>query len=108
MSEQWLAQAIDPARTGQTQHYYHHKGLAIHYTCTPCRRQQRELPDARRHLLNEIVREATRLPSAGANLPGGIVLVHGGGAHADWWTPFAAQLAEQGFEVVALSNSGNG
>lgn len=37
----------------------------------------------------------------------GLVFVHGGGAHAHWWTHLAATFAE-GFRVVALDLSGHG
>ena len=37
----------------------------------------------------------------------GIVFVHGGGAHAHWWTHVAAPFADQ-FRVVALDMSGHG
>jgi pimeloyl-ACP methyl ester carboxylesterase len=37
----------------------------------------------------------------------GLVFVHGGGAHAHWWTHIAATFAEQ-FRVVALDLSGHG
>lgn len=37
----------------------------------------------------------------------GIVFVHGGGAHAHWWTHLAAPYARQ-FRVVALDLSGHG
>lgn len=37
-----------------------------------------------------------------------LVLVHGGGAHADWWRPVAAMLASAGHRVVALDLSGHG
>jgi pimeloyl-ACP methyl ester carboxylesterase len=37
----------------------------------------------------------------------GLVLVHGGAAHAEWWTFIAPQLARQ-YDVVALDMSGHG
>ncbi|HVB91544.1 MAG TPA: alpha/beta hydrolase [Acidimicrobiales bacterium] len=37
----------------------------------------------------------------------GLVFVHGGGAHAHWWTPVAATFAEE-FRVAALDLSGHG
>ena len=37
----------------------------------------------------------------------GLVFVHGGGAHAHWWTPLAATFAGA-FRVVALDLSGHG
>ena len=37
----------------------------------------------------------------------GLVFVHGGGAHAHWWTPLAATFATQ-FRVVAIDLSGHG
>ena len=37
----------------------------------------------------------------------GLVFVHGGGAHAHWWTHVAATFAEE-FRVVALDLSGHG
>lgn len=37
----------------------------------------------------------------------GLVFVHGGGAHAHWWTHVAARFADQ-FRVVALDLSGHG
>ena len=37
----------------------------------------------------------------------GLVFVHGGGAHAHWWTPVAATFASE-FRVVALDLSGHG
>lgn len=37
----------------------------------------------------------------------GLVFVHGGGAHAHWWTHLAATFAEE-FRVVALDLSGHG
>lgn len=37
----------------------------------------------------------------------GIVFVHGGGAHAHWWTHVAARFAEE-FRVVAIDLSGHG
>jgi pimeloyl-ACP methyl ester carboxylesterase len=37
----------------------------------------------------------------------GLVFVHGGGAHAHWWTPVAATFAGQ-FRVVAIDLSGHG
>jgi len=37
----------------------------------------------------------------------GLVFVHGGGAHAHWWTPVAATFAPE-FRVVALDLSGHG
>jgi pimeloyl-ACP methyl ester carboxylesterase len=37
----------------------------------------------------------------------GLVFVHGGGAHAHWWTPVAATFASQ-FRVVAVDLSGHG
>jgi pimeloyl-ACP methyl ester carboxylesterase len=37
----------------------------------------------------------------------GLVFVHGGGAHAHWWTPLAATFAEQ-FRVAAIDLSGHG
>ncbi len=37
----------------------------------------------------------------------GLLLAHGGRAHADWWTPLAPMLA-QDHRVAALSFSGNG
>lgn len=37
----------------------------------------------------------------------GIVFVHGGGAHAHWWTHVAAHFAEE-FRVVAVDLSGHG
>ncbi len=37
----------------------------------------------------------------------GLVFVHGGGAHAHWWTHVAATFADQ-FRVVALDLSGHG
>jgi pimeloyl-ACP methyl ester carboxylesterase len=37
----------------------------------------------------------------------GLVSVHGGGAHAHWWTPVAATFAEA-FRVVAIDLSGHG
>ena len=37
----------------------------------------------------------------------GLVFVHGGGAHAHWWTPVAATFAGQ-FRVVAVDLSGHG
>src|SRR5579872_2898133 len=53
---------------------------------------------------------------AGANIhflawgdPGkrGLVFVHGGGAHAHWWTHVAALFADE-FRVLALDLSGHG
>jgi pimeloyl-ACP methyl ester carboxylesterase len=37
----------------------------------------------------------------------GLVFVHGGGAHAHWWTPLAATFAAE-FRVVAIDLSGHG
>jgi len=37
----------------------------------------------------------------------GLVFVHGGGAHAHWWTPVAATFAGE-FRVVAIDLSGHG
>ena len=37
----------------------------------------------------------------------GIILVHGGAAHAEWWSFTAPQLAQQ-YDVVALDMSGHG
>src|SRR5512140_2736583 len=37
----------------------------------------------------------------------GLVFVHGGGAHAHWWTHVAATFASQ-FRVLALDLSGHG
>jgi pimeloyl-ACP methyl ester carboxylesterase len=37
----------------------------------------------------------------------GLVFVHGGGAHAHWWSPMAATFARQ-FRVAALDLSGHG
>ena len=37
----------------------------------------------------------------------GLVLVHGGGAHAEWWS-FLAPLLTRGYHVVALDLSGHG
>jgi pimeloyl-ACP methyl ester carboxylesterase len=37
----------------------------------------------------------------------GLVFVHGGGAHAHWWTPLAATFASQ-FRVAAIDLSGHG
>ena len=37
----------------------------------------------------------------------GLVFVHGGGAHAHWWTPVAATFASR-FRVVAVDLSGHG
>jgi pimeloyl-ACP methyl ester carboxylesterase len=37
----------------------------------------------------------------------GLVFVHGGGAHAHWWTPVAATFASQ-FRVAAIDLSGHG
>ena len=37
----------------------------------------------------------------------GIVLVHGGAAHAEWWSFTGPQLAQQ-YDVVALDMSGHG
>ncbi len=37
----------------------------------------------------------------------GLVFVHGGGAHAHWWTPVAATFASE-FRVAALDLSGHG
>src|SRR3954451_9369160 len=37
----------------------------------------------------------------------GLVFVHGGGAHAHWWTHVAAGLAAE-FRVVAVDLSGHG
>ena len=37
----------------------------------------------------------------------GLVFVHGGGAHAHWWTHLAATFADD-FRVVALDLSGHG
>ncbi len=37
----------------------------------------------------------------------GLVFVHGGGAHAHWWTPLAATFAPE-FRVVAIDLSGHG
>ena len=37
----------------------------------------------------------------------GLVFVHGGGAHAHWWTPLASTFAER-FRVVAIDLSGHG
>jgi len=37
----------------------------------------------------------------------GVVLVHGGAAHAEWWSFIAPQLAQQ-YDVVALDMSGHG
>jgi pimeloyl-ACP methyl ester carboxylesterase len=38
----------------------------------------------------------------------GLVFVHGGGAHAHWWTHIAATFAEQGLRVAAVDLSGHG
>lgn len=38
----------------------------------------------------------------------GLLLVHGAGAHADWWRPTAPQLARAAGRVVAFSFSGMG
>lgn len=38
----------------------------------------------------------------------GILLLHGNGAHADWWSPLAPFFAADGYHVVALSWSGMG
>ena len=45
--------------------------------------------------------------SWGARGRGGLVFVHGGGAHAHWWTPLAATFAGQ-FRVAAIDLSGHG
>jgi len=37
----------------------------------------------------------------------GLVFVHGGGAHAHWWTPVAATFAKE-FRVLAIDLSGHG
>lgn len=37
----------------------------------------------------------------------GLVFIHGGGAHAHWWTPIAARFADD-FRVVAVDLSGHG
>ena len=37
----------------------------------------------------------------------GLVFVHGGGAHAHWWTHVAARFSEE-FRVLALDLSGHG
>ncbi len=37
----------------------------------------------------------------------GLIFVHGGGAHAHWWTPVAATFAAE-FRVVAIDLSGHG
>jgi len=37
-----------------------------------------------------------------------LVLVHGGAAHAHWWSPLAPLLADDGFRVLALDLSGHG
>ncbi|MBK5289616.1 MAG: alpha/beta fold hydrolase, partial [Acidimicrobiia bacterium] len=37
----------------------------------------------------------------------GLVFVHGGGAHAHWWTHVAAAFADE-FRVVAVDLSGHG
>jgi pimeloyl-ACP methyl ester carboxylesterase len=37
----------------------------------------------------------------------GLVFVHGGGAHAHWWTHLAATFA-RGYRVLALDLSGHG
>src|SRR3954452_3730914 len=37
----------------------------------------------------------------------GLVFVHGGGAHAHWWTHVAARFADE-FRVVAVDLSGHG
>jgi len=38
----------------------------------------------------------------------GLVFVHGGGAHAHWWTHVAAPFAADGFRVLAMDISGHG
>ncbi len=38
----------------------------------------------------------------------GILLLHGNGAHADWWSPLAPFFAADGYRVAALSWSGMG
>ena len=37
----------------------------------------------------------------------GLVFVHGGGAHAHWWTHVAAKFADE-YRVVAIDLSGHG
>src|SRR5689334_9371077 len=37
----------------------------------------------------------------------GLVFVHGGGAHAHWWTHVAARFADE-FRVLAIDLSGHG
>ena len=37
----------------------------------------------------------------------GLILVHGGAAHAEWWSFIAPQLARQ-YDVIALDLSGHG
>src|SRR5215213_6577412 len=37
----------------------------------------------------------------------GLVFVHGGGAHAHWWSPIAATFADE-LRVLALDLSGHG
>ena len=39
--------------------------------------------------------------------PAGLLFVHGGNAHADWWTPLAPFFTDE-YRVAALSNSGSG
>jgi len=76
----------------------------------------REVPDWFRDALARGPRER-RIPVKGTDIevlewgdgPGpGVLLMHGHGAHADWWRPIAPYLVEAAGRVVAFSCSGMG
>lgn len=61
--------------------------------------------------------ERTRIEVAGAGVEvltwgkrgdPGLLLLHGNGAHAEWWAPLAPFFVESGYRVAALSWSGMG
>jgi pimeloyl-ACP methyl ester carboxylesterase len=57
----------------------------------------------------EVVVDGARIHHLVWGRPGrrGLVFVHGGGAHAHWWTHVAARFADD-FRVVAIDTSGHG
>ncbi|HEV3227415.1 MAG TPA: alpha/beta hydrolase, partial [Acidimicrobiales bacterium] len=57
----------------------------------------------------EVTLGGARVHYVGWGRPGrrGLVFVHGGGAHAHWWTHVAARFADE-FRVVAIDLTGHG
>jgi pimeloyl-ACP methyl ester carboxylesterase len=88
-----------------------HAGLIAHW-----RGAHPPAPDwARAALAVEPVRRTITVEGAGIEVlrwgkPGGkgLLLAHGNGAHAEWWSFLAPQLAAEGRTVVAVSFSGMG